>query len=326
MSHYFTPKKLYGSAAIGADFLKEKVAGVSVDATFPMYLWLGAGYGKISNAQRVVVAADFQNTLKKLGLTSKSLSTSGMLKLVNLLDKRNNGEYDARYKDDAEIRFFDELERLLINEGIVQGELTSSATLRMLQALTNTSYIYYPRYIGYQLLAELQLQMYSGKSGLKASEHYLSFSGAYGKSLNMKTHILGSAFLSFSLSESASGVGPRFYNYLSFLPDRTSLDFFTQSYGTGFYGGHYVGPKTVSFGARGDIFHSISSFAGARGYIEFITTKPSGVDASLLMELGARVDYNILTRLILYAQTRLTSVSKLDASYNFQAGFTYFVF
>lgn len=326
MSYYFTPKKIFGSLALGANYLKTKTGDINSDAVFPVYVWAGAGYGKISNAERVITAIDFENTLKKFGRTSKELTINGKQKLVNLLDKRSNGEFDAKYKDDSEIRFFEELEKLLTEEGIITSPLDSRSTLRLLQALTNTSYIYYPRYIGYQFMGELQYQLYSGTSGLKAHDHYISFSGVYGKSLSVKTHTLGSAFLSFSLDEQASGRGPGFYNYLAFIPNRTSLDFYTQTYGTGFYGGHYVGGKTVSFGVRGDIYHSLSSFAGIRGYAEFISTKPSDSDASLLMEIGARADYNILTKLVLYAQTRLTSVSKLDASYNFQAGFTYFVF
>src|SRR3990172_9006440 len=326
MNYYFTPKKIFGSLALGADFYKQTVGDSSFDATFPMYVWAGAGYGTITNAQRVIVALDYQRTLNKLGVTSKTLSTNGMQKLANLLDKRNNGEYNAKYKEDADIQFFMELEKLLNTEGMVSGSFDSRTTLRLLQALTSSSYIYYPRYTGYQFMGEMQFQLYSGSSGVKAHDHYLSFSGVYGRPLNLKTHILGSAFLSFSLDELASCRAPRFYNNLAFIPNRTMLDFYTQTFGTGLYGGHYVGGKTVSFGARGDIFHSFSSFAGIRGYAEIISTKPSGVDATLLMEVGARVDYNILNRLILYAQTRLTSISKLDASYNFQAGFTYFVF
>ena len=137
---------------------------------------------------------------------------------------------------------------------------------------------------------------------------------------------MGSAFLSFALNSQASGLAPGFFPYLNFIPDRTALDFFTQSFGTGLYGGHYTPGKTVYWGLRGDIFHTISSFAGAHGYAEFISSEPSSGNAMNEIELGVRIDYNILAKLVAYGQGRWTKIFKQDASYNFLVGFTYYVF
>ena len=326
MSYYFMPGKFYGSGSVGADYYKEKFGIVNNDAEFPAYAWVAAGYGSIFNLQRVIIAEDMQKYLLKAGITDKKLSPEGMLKLSNLLDLRINGEFNAKYKDNDEIEFFSRLETLLRNEGVIKSTLNAASTLKLYQMLTNSSYIYYPKYTGYQLQAELQYQLTSGKKDIKSSEHYLTFSGVYGKSLSFSTQLIGSAFLAFSLNDSATGYGPGFYHYLNFIPGRTRLDFYTQRFGTGLYGGHYTPANNISFGLRGDVFHSFSSLAGLRAYAEYISLKPSEDDASNKFELGARADFNIIAKLILYGQTRFTKITKYDAGYNIEFGFTFYVF
>ncbi|NOS83617.1 MAG: hypothetical protein HOP31_00625 [Ignavibacteria bacterium] len=326
ISHYFIPGKIYGSGSVGADYYKEKFGEINLDDEFPVYAWLAAGYGSILNLQRFIIAEDFQKYLLKSKVTEKALNYDGMQRLSNLLDLRINGEFEAKYKDNAEIEFFSRLEALLLNEGVLKNSLTAAATMKLYQMLTNTSYIYYPKYTGYQMQAELQYQLSSGKKDIKSSEHYMTFSGVYGKTLSFKTQLIGSAFLSFSLNDSASGFGPGFFHYLNFIPGRTRLDFFTQRFGTGLYGGHYTPAKNISFGFRGDVFHTINSLAGIRAYAEYISLKPSEGDGSNKFEIGARADYNIISKLVLYGQTRFTKVNKLDAGYNIEFGFTYFVF
>jgi hypothetical protein len=326
ISRYFIPGKIYGSGSVGADYYKEKTGTTNNDAEYPVYAWLGAGYGSILNLQRLIITEDFQKYLLRSKVTEKALTYDGMQRLSNLLDLRINGEFEAKYKDNAEIEFFSRLEALLLNEGVLKNSLTASATMKLYQMLTNTSYIYYPKYTGYQFQAELQYQLSTGKKDVKTSEHYLTFSGVYGKTLSFKTQLITSAFLAFSLNNAASGYGPGFFHYLNFIPGRTRLDFYTQRFGTGLYGGHFTPAKNISFGLRGDVFHTINSLAGIRAYAEFISLKPSEGDGNNKFEIGIRADYNILSKLTLYGQTRFTKYTKLDAGYNIEGGFTYYVF
>lgn len=327
MNYYLKPNKFYGTAAIGANISKLKIADSSYDATTPVYLWAGVGYGRIFNEQRVVIALDFLSTLNELGIAKGKLTTEGLIKLAHLLDRRTNGEFNALYKDnDADIEFFAELESLLLGEGLITTPLNARSALKLYQMLTNPSYVYYPRYKGWQVQSELQLQLVTAVSGETAHDHYLSFTGVYGKPLGFKTQVVGSAFASFALDKLASGMPPPFFSFLAFIPDRTTLDFYTGNYGTGIYGGHYTPLKTIFLGIRGDVFHNFSNVAGVRGYLELMRGYPSLGEKTEKVEVGGRFDFNILDRLAVYTQARITKIGNVDASYNFQAGFVFFVF
>src|SRR6266508_1820390 len=56
MNYYLKPDKYYGTAALGANITKLKIADSSYDVSAPVYLWAGTGYGRIVNTQRVIIA------------------------------------------------------------------------------------------------------------------------------------------------------------------------------------------------------------------------------------------------------------------------------
>src|SRR5207247_1551385 len=125
---------------------------VNTSGTF----WISAGYGKITNAARVMISFNFEKILKKEGVITNALNPEIKTKLTELLDKRNNKDYISKYKDDDEIIFFREVEKLLLNEGVITQPLGAEATLRMYRALNNIKYIYYPKYKGISTQLDLQ--------------------------------------------------------------------------------------------------------------------------------------------------------------------------
>lgn len=342
ISRYLTPKGFYGTLALGISYGKEKL-----DTTFtgardsrarvPAYGWGAIGYGRINNSERVRIAMDFIGRLKARNVITGSVSPKTILALTDLLDKRDNGDFEARDRDDNEIVFFSAVEKLLQQTGNIPQNLDAGSTLKLFQVLTNDKFVFYERYVGYQIQAEAQYQIDNGVR-TKPHDHYLSISGIYGYPLNISTHILGTAFFAIPLDTLASGNGPRdgfnntFNNFLPFIRDRNNLDFFEETDGTGLFGGTYVAGRNTSFGLRGDIFHNISSTAGINAFAQFINRSPKTGDGINFFDFGGRFDYNILNSLkaFLIARANKTQSSNkfLDRpfTYRISMGFSYRVF
>ncbi len=94
------------------------------------------GYGKLINGGQIVYAKNFEKVLRTEGVISRKLNNYVFSKLTELLDKRYNREFTSKYKDDADIEFFSQIEQLLMDEGVIKSPLSSRTTLKLFQALT----------------------------------------------------------------------------------------------------------------------------------------------------------------------------------------------
>lgn len=105
----------------------ESDAGLSY--TQNQYLWFSVGYGKILNASRVIHADNFETVLRKLKVINTPLTQTAKAKLTSLLDKRNNGDYLSKYKDDNDAMFFKDVEKVLNEDNVIDGKLGAEATM-----------------------------------------------------------------------------------------------------------------------------------------------------------------------------------------------------
>jgi hypothetical protein len=233
---------------------------------------------------------------------------------------------------------FKDIEAELLNAGYIDGKLGAEQAITMYEILTNVSkkYIFYPKYSGYQLQGQVQYQI-ANITKDKPHEHYFSVSGAYCINPTSKTNLVFSGFYAIPLDSMAYFEGAPmnignyvFENFLAFLPDRNNLDFFKTYLGTGDYGKRYVMGLHTIYGVRADVFHSLSSVAGISGTASIGVNKFKYTDARTQFLIGARIDYNIWSRLTSYGKIEVLRETDpfevTPTKYSLSAGFSYRVF
>ncbi len=210
ISYYFLRNKIYAGA-----FLKTQGSFQNYDSPFfSADVFPSIGYGKLINAAELTDESNFEKALIQQKLITKPLDPLVRKKLTELLDRRNNSEFTGKYHDDADIEFYSQVEKLLLDEGIINGPLSSRAVLKLFQTLSNSKFVFYPRFKGYQLQAELDYFENNSRQFDSIPVSYLksaTFSAIYGLPLSMKLSLLGSAFLTI----------PIHYNYLDFYNQYT---------------------------------------------------------------------------------------------------------
>lgn len=340
-SYYLTPNQFYVTGAIGGavdkfkidrDFQEKEKFDTLVSSSA---LWGALGYGRINNREVVEYAYDFDEALIKRGIISKNLDEKTLRELSVLLYKQRDGMFKDQYEDDEYVELFREVEKTLIANGYINGNLGSAATIKLYDILRNTSnrYIVYPKYSGYQVQAQVQYQL-SNITKDKPHEHYASISGIYCFNPTRKTNVVLSGFYSFPLDSMAMGTDMRsgsnyenvFQNYLPFLPDRNNLNFFKDYYGTGAFGGNRVIGLQSLAGIRGDVFHSLSSISGVQGNLLITNRFVKNADSRLHVGATARYDHNIINNLIAYVQGSWSAEKLVKPAYMFGVGFIYRVF
>ncbi|MBL8017907.1 MAG: hypothetical protein JNK43_11590, partial [Ignavibacteria bacterium] len=147
VSKYIVPKHLYFGMHSEGFLQAQYHRKPSYIFTFSPYV----GTGRITNAFVVNEALNIEKILLKRGYINKVLDKDTRTLLNNLLDRRNLGEYRSKYKDNAEIHFFEETEAMLLEKGIISKPLNAAATMEIYQSFTNNKYILYPVFKGYQL-------------------------------------------------------------------------------------------------------------------------------------------------------------------------------
>ena len=341
MSYYFTPNKFYGTLGIGGgydlfkldrDFQEVEHIDTNVSSSA---LWAALGYGRINNRQVVEYAYDFDDALIKRGITSTRLDDKTLKEISVLLYKQRDGMYLSMYEDDEFIELFGDVEAALLRAGYITGSLDAKSSIELYEILRNTSkkYVFYPKYAGYQVQAQVQYQLSSILKN-KPHEHYASLSGIYAFNFNRQTNLVLSAFYSMPIDSLAaggdlkSGSNPEntFQNYLAFLPDRNNLDFFSEFYGTGTYGSRYVPGLQSLFGIRADMFHSISSVFGVQGNVLISDRMFKYADSKPHVGVGARLDYNIYSSLFSYVKGTFIAEKGVPPTYTFGVGFGYRIF
>lgn len=341
MSYYFTPNKFYGSLGIGGgydlfkldrDFQEVEHIDTNVSSSA---LWAALGYGRINNRQVVEYAYDFDEALVKRGIISSKLDEKTLKEISILLYKQRDGMYLDKYEDDEFIELFGDVEATLLRAGYIDGCLNARSSIELYEILRNTSkkFVFYPKYAGYQVQAQVQYQLSDILKG-KPHEHYASLSGIYCINLSKQTNLILSGFYSMPLDSLAAGGDLKsgsngeniFQNYLAFLPDRNNLDFFKEFYGTGTYGSRYVPGLQSLFGVRADVFHSISSVFGVQANLLISDRIFKYADSRPHIGLAARLDYNIYSSLFSYVKGSVIAEKSLPPSYVFGVGFGYRIF
>ena len=300
-SYYFLKNKIYGGMFTHA-------IAYFANKTYPAYsadFFPSVGFGKLVDAAEVTDADNFEKVLIRQKVISKPLSAGVMKKLIELLDRRNNSEFYSKYKDDAEIEFYSQVERLLTNEGVINSPLGSRTTLKLFQTLSNPKFIFYPKYKGYQLQAELDYTM-DNNSGYDAVQtEYIksaTFSAIYGLPINSKFSLLGSAFFTI----------PGKYNYLleyddyGFHSPISLVQYFQRPNYNNELVPFFEGSKETerfSYKMSGafDAYYNINSVAGANFHGQLNLAKLTGSAGNALAsyEIRAELDYNILSKMIL---------------------------
>lgn len=326
VSHYFTPRGFYGTAATYLSYAAEShdtgsTASGSVSTNQgPGYLYGALGYGRILNAGRVAIVADFAERLRASGILKGNMSQSTMLKLTALVDKLAYTEFDSKYWDDQNVMFFKQIESMLISEGSIEGPLDAANAVRLYETLYNVfgRYVNYPRYTGYQLQGQVQYQLFNATKN-KPHDHYASINGVYGLPVSNNTSFVFSGYFALPIDTLASGLGPGSgfatsgaTTFLSFIPDQNNLAFFNGgSYtafgpfnfnnGSGLFAGNFVKGLNTQIGIRTDVFHSINTKAGVQAFAQFIDLMPKTGSSANVFELFARLDYNLTNYLRSYA-------------------------
>ena len=301
ISYYFLKNKIYGGAFI-------KSLGSFQNNVRPFFssdIFPSIGCGKLVNAAELTDESNFEKVLLQEKLITKPLNQLVRKKLTELLDRRNNSEFTSKYHDDADIEFYAHVENLLIDEGIINGPLSSRTVLKLFQTLSNSKFVFYPRYKGYQFQAELDYNENNNRLVDTIPVSYLksaTFSAIYGLPLNMKLSLLGSAFLTIPVHYDYLD----YYNQYTFNSPVTLYQYFQipnykYNLKPSYFG--YAAEERYSFQASGvlDAFYNISSLAGANFHSQLNVAKiiNEANDLAASFEFGATFNYNILSKMYL---------------------------
>lgn len=300
--YYLKENKYYASVSYDYTFNGQYVNSTELNAGFSynqnQYIWFSAGYGKILNASRVIHADNFESVLRKLKVINAPLSPTVKAKLTSLLDKRNNGYYLSKYKDDNDAIFLRDVEKVLNDENAIDGKLGAEAVMLLYRTLSNNKYVYYPRYKGFQVQAEVQIH----PMNVVDVNNFLTFSSIYGLPVKSKTDLTASGFISVPLNNSASDFGlfqttlrNPFSNYFTLIIERQGIESYAGNiYGAGTY---FSGMSNLSYvgGIKLCAFHSFSENIGALVYLQGVATKPKETGFRNSILAGGQIDLNILS-------------------------------
>lgn len=333
---YYFNDNIYSTASLGTQFYNgtNEIFDVVSEETsiypykeFYMYSWLGVGFGRIINTSSITKQINFEKILREQKLIDGPLSADVKSKLDVLLEKRNNKDFISEYHDNSDAIFFAEVEKVLKSSGVIENTLNAETTIRMYDALNNSRYLYYPNYTGFQLQLEAQEQLNND-----IFQNFLTFSGIYGRPLSSKANFLVSGFFSLPLNEHADAQG-LFYNgfknpFDNFLPvivERYKID--NTSY---LRSKEYVVSfdKNLNYltGAKALMFYKLNEFAGIRGYVSSVLSKPDSLSVANSSNIGAILDYNIFSHLTLNFQTEYNITSDYKPEFYYNLGFLWNIF
>ena len=157
------------------------------------------GFGRITDAFIVNETSNFENVLKDEKYITRSFDKRTRMLLNSLLDKRNGSVFSSLFKDDAEIEFFTALEKLMLEEKIIDKPLNARVTMKLYQTLYDRNFILFPLYKGYQVQAENKYTLNNSNDTLKLPQT-LSLNTVYGLPFNNSTALLFTANFVFPLN------------------------------------------------------------------------------------------------------------------------------
>ncbi len=290
-------------------------------------LFPNIGYGKIIDAMVVNETSNFEKVLLKENYISKPFDNMTRQIINNLLDKRNHSEYYSKYKDDAEIEFFTELEKYLLREKVISKPLNARATIKLLQTLENSSFILFPLFKGYQLQAEFNYIKSNTKDTIVFPQT-ITLNGAYGLPLGSKTSLLFTSHFIFPISSSFN-VDYRQFNMHSpiFLKSEFQLENNYSLVNPSFI---YLGNDLYDYKAAASVylFHYLNPTVGIIGSIEYTTGKKKLLSKKLdnFLNADAVLLFNILNKMKLSTGVHFSQYPKDSYNFSFSSGISYFIF
>ncbi len=335
---YYSVASLDFKAGISNYLLKDKIfigAYTRTSAEFDKYskplfnstIYPYIGYGRITDAFIVNETSNFENVLKDEKYISKPFDKKTRMLLNSLLDKRNGSVFSSMYKNDAEIEFFTELEKIMLEEKIIDKPLNARVTMKLLQTLYDSNFILFPLFKGYQLQAEYRYILENSDDSLKLPQT-LSLNTAYGLPLNNNTAMLFTANIVFPLN---SNFSDDFYTYNLHSPLFLRSEFEQiNNFNTiepRTYGGYRVS-HSYKFSGRVNVFHYITPSIGLSGKIEYSGAHRKAPDnyTDYYFLTSGGLTFNIINKLRLSTGVTFYYTDSKEFNMNFGNSISYYIF
>lgn|GEM_PF-2813520 len=288
--------------------------------------WGGLGFGRLVDNTLNTDIENFEMILSSEKLLGKKLNSHVKERLFVLFNQRNNRDFISKFKDNSDAEFFDRVEKLLIEEKVIETSLNAKTTIELYETLTNRKFILYPHYSGGEVQLTLQQQLNKNSIG-----NFLTLGGIAGKKFDNKTSILFSGFGSMTLNDSAninylfSYFSNPFFDYTQIKFNQYQLQYTNYLY-TRLFENDINSNQSFIYGLKTILFKNISSFAGIRPYIEYIGNIPKNGKINNLINIGIGGDYNIFSRLILSFLAETNISNKYKPKYYYSLGFSINIF
>jgi hypothetical protein len=308
------------------------------------YIGPNIGSGRILNASQIERTLNLERVLLEEKLLTSPLPYGTRKKLTMLFDRRNNQEFIYQFRDDHEIEFFSEIEKLLISEGVITRPLDARTVLKIYQSLTNEKFLYYPKYKGYQVQF-MYLYPFGYYYGRKIeAPHELVFSGIYGLPVRNKTSFVFYGFVSKVVKEGVGYDGPFYYlsdkEYSSSIPERrfrNILQLSLPANASERYNPRLIDrdfsswayrPIKLYTGMSASVFHNFTPWLGMRGNL-YGSHRWSDFSQGTYLYEEVIFDYAILSKLTLSAgivSYQDYAGGKLDYNINAYGRLSYIIF
>ncbi len=323
ISYYLSKNKLFAGiySDVIAQFQKGRYPAESIS------LYPNIGFGKITDAIVVNEASNFENVLKDEKYINKPFDKKTRMLLNSLLDKRNGNVFSSIFKDDAEIEFFTELEKILLEEKIIDKPLNARATMKLFQTLYDGKFILFPQYKGYQFQAELGYQNSNYMDTLKYPLT-LSLNAVYGIPLSSKTSVLFSVHYVFPVN---NNYNTDFYRINMHSPIFIRSDFLNISYNNFLNSGSFSISRNLydyKYSAGFYIFHYLNRIAGIYGDIQYDAGKQKAAESgtNYVLRANGNLVFNIINKLRLATGVGYYYNDKKEYYFTFNSGISYYIF
>lgn len=321
--YYFADKFYFGAYNSSYSYTSNKSKPGFLTSFYP-YL----GYGKIVNAYVINEVSNIEEVLQKESYLTNSFNKKSRLLLNVLLDKRNNGEFSSKYKSDAEIEFFTELEKLLLKEKIINKPLNARATMKIYQTLTNGNFILFPVFKGWQINSELELLYRNDKNDTNYYPRAFTLSGIYGLLISNKSSLLISAAIALPTNSN--------YNYGNYdfeihspviLRTKTQYNSLNQVLLPEYWFFNYWNLYDYKIFGKVNYFHNFSSTVGFSASLNFATGKKKQENYyNRVLSGEAILRYNIINKLTIESGLYFRALDKYDYAVSFGTFIGYNIF
>ena len=291
---YYLYKDLLYTGLFTEDFIG---GGKNGNVNFDYRLFPNIGTGRIVDAGRVFQMHNFEDILVTEKIINNPLPNIVKKKLTELLDRRHNSEFLDKYKDDNEIEFFAQVEQLLSQEGVIKTPLSSRTTLKLYQALTNSSFIYFPRYKGYLFQLEIDYEGRKTEDNTEFDKPDITLAGIYALPIGLKTDITASAFFTFPVNGQSLKYFREFQAHSLLTIQEYQRSFYYHRYLIPFYSTFEREDLSYVTGVKSNFLHNISQNIGITLSGEYAFAKRNTGGFPVSYDLNTILNYDILTKL-----------------------------